>query len=314
MAKKINRRSFLKQSAALGAASVLGQTILSFPARGEGKVLFGAEGVDISEVSGENYFKNTVESIEMLGGMKKFVSKDAKVAVLINSAFRNPGTIVNPDVALAVVDMCANAGAKEICCLCGETDSYWRKSRFYEKFKKQLKSLTSPAGHVSIKIPKAKKLKEVAILETLLDYDVFIDVPIVKNHAGTNFTGTLKNLMGATSPSNRFFHYGSNPNARGAYEDVAFLSQCIADLNLVRKPDLCVVDATEFIVTNGPFGPGKLVKPRKVIAGIDSVAIDSYCAGLLDLEAKDVAMIRMAHEHGLGEIDSSKLNIRKAAV
>ena len=61
---------------------------------------------------------------------------------------------------------------------------------------------------------------------------------------------------------------------------VAHLEQLIVDLNKALKPALNVVDATEFIVTNGPFGPGELLKPRKVVAGTDPVAVDAYCASL----------------------------------
>ena len=33
------------------------------------------------------------------------------------------------------------------------------------------------------------------------DYDVFINMPITKDHAGNKFTGTIKNLMGLNAPT-----------------------------------------------------------------------------------------------------------------
>jgi len=108
--------------------------------------------------------------------------------------------------------------------------------------------------------------------------------------------------------SNRTFH-------RDGWETdidaIGHLDQCIADLNTVISPDLCVVDATEFITTNGPFGPGELTRPGKVVAGTDRVAIDAYCCTLWGLEGKDIIHIRKAHEHGLGEIDLTKLCIEE---
>ncbi|WP_169742987.1 DUF362 domain-containing protein [Desulfobacter vibrioformis] len=51
----------------------------------------------------------------------------------------------------------------------------------------------------------------------------------------------MKNMMGLTSSStNHFFHFGSGSS--GWYDDPEFLSQCIADVNLVRRPDLSVFD------------------------------------------------------------------------
>ncbi|MCU0288649.1 MAG: DUF362 domain-containing protein [Acidobacteria bacterium] len=67
--------------------------------------------------------------------------------------------------------------------------------------------------------------------------------------------------MGLNSPmNNRSFH---KPNWTNDLADIRHLDQCIADLNTIIKPNLCIVDATEFITTNGPFSPGNLVKTVK---------------------------------------------------
>ena len=85
-------------------------------------------------------------------------------------------------------------------------------------------------------------------------------------------------------------------------------------MNLVRKPDLCIADATEFITTNGPFGPGEIIKPRQVIAGVDRITVDAYCSTLLDLNPTDVIMLRQGNQSGLGEIDLKKVKIDKVTL
>ena len=92
---------------------------------------------------------------------------------------------------------------------------------------------------------------------------------------------------------------------------IQHMEQSIADLNTIIEPNLCVVDATEFIITNGPFGPGELHKSMKVVAGTDRVAIDSYCATLWGLDPKDIIAINKAHEHGIGERDLTKMKIKE---
>ena len=159
-------------------------------------------------------------------------------------------------------------------------------------------------------IPNGIALTEARIMKARSDYDVLISVPITKDHAGNKFTGTLKNLMGLNSPvSNREFHMDNWTTDIGA---ITHLDQCVADLNTIFQPDLCIVDATEIIITNGPFGPGELIRPHKIIAGTDRVAIDSYCCGLWDLNPQDIMTITKAHEHGLGEIDLTKVNVIEA--
>lgn len=312
MPRKITRRTFIRSCAALGAAPLAGRSVFSPMTEGTQTAGRASQAIDISAVTGLDYFNNTIKAVDELGGMKKFVSRESRVALLINSAFRNLGTIVNPDIALAVMQMCFEAGAKEVCSLLNENASYWGKSDRAEKHAEMLEGLSSAGKTTSIAIPRGKSLKEVQVTQDFLDYDVLIDIPIVKDHSGTNFTGTLKNYMGISGPSNRYFHTGSNPKSKGYYEDVPFLSQCIADLNLLRKPDLCVVDATEFVTTNGPFGPGKLKKMDKVVAGCDRVAVDAYLAGFLGYKGSEILMIQMASEYGLGEIDLSKLNIQES--
>ena len=82
-------------------------------------------------------------------------------------------------------------------------------------------------------------------------------------------------------------------------------------LNTIIRADLCIVDATEFVTTNGPNGPGKLLKLLKVIAGTDPVAIDTYCATLFGYNPKDIIAINKAFEHGIGEMDLNKVKIKE---
>jgi len=71
-----------------------------------------------------------------------------------------------------------------------------------------------------------------------------------------------------------------------------FLAQAIADANLVRKPDLCVVDATEFLINNGPAGPGEIRKEHRVFAGTDPVLLDCFGAQLHNRQPSDIRVIK----------------------
>jgi uncharacterized protein (DUF362 family) len=135
---------------------------------------------------------------------------------------------------------------------------------------------------------------------------------ITKEHSGSNLSGALKNLMGINSPeSNRTFH---KRNWTMLKEDMKHLDQCIADLNTIIRPQLCIIDATEFLITNGPNGPGELLKPQKVVAGTDPVAIDSYCSNLFGYQQQNIYAITKAYEHGLGKMDLKKVNIKEVEI
>jgi uncharacterized protein (DUF362 family) len=310
MKNRIDRREFIKQSVALGVTTVAGITTLP-------KILSGSShpaGIDISVVNGADFFASTIKAVEQLGGMEKFVWKKSQVGLLINSPWNKPGTYTNPDVALAVLKMCLDAGAKEIYSIEDASSGYWKRSGLYSRFEKEIGAIKSNTDKTKMEIPNGKNLKEAKISKILLNCDVLINIPIVKNHEGTHFTANLKNMMGAcASLTNRFFHQGSGKGGLFSYyADPEFLSQCIADVNLIRKPELCVVDATEFVTTNGPAGPGEIKKIHKVVAGVNPVSVDAYCATLLGLNPPDVAMIYFAYEHGLGEIELKNLKIKES--
>lgn len=313
MTQKINRRTFVKQSAAIGASAVIGgQFALDMIGRGAHAAIPEAP-VDLAVITGTDYFANTVKAVETVGGIREFVSKGTVVGLNINAVRNTPGTNVKTDMTLAVIDMCYEAGAKNIVVFKKFPRGYWDKSPNSKEYEEQIKSLEfSDWDTKKIDLPKARTLKEAHVITELLECDVYINLTIIKHHEGTMLTGILKNSMGASphKPTNRFCHEG--PNYKGDfYEDVPHLTQCIADLNLVRKPDLCICDGTRFITENGPFGPGPLKQLNRIVAGVDPVATDAYCARFLDLDGPAMPSVVNAVEHGLGTNDLTKLNIKE---
>lgn len=307
MVKEITRRHFIKTSAAIGVGTALGSTLIP-------KITLGEDAVDIGVSVGKDYAASTKKAVELIGGMGKFVPRGSNVALLPNVQRNNPGTYTKPEILRATIQMCREAGAREIGCVGWLGEKYWDSTGLKGVIEEEGASLVITDSKDEtlfdpVTVPNGIGLKEAKIMRSLFAYDVLIDMPITKDHSGNKFTGTLKNLMGLNSPkSNRTFH---KKNWDTDEDAIAHLEQCIADLNTVVHPDLCIVDATEFIITNGPFGPGKLHAPMKVVAGTDRVAIDAYCSALWGLIPEDIVAIGRAHRHGIGEMDLQKVNIKE---
>jgi uncharacterized protein (DUF362 family) len=317
MKKRINRRTFIKKSAAIGASSFLGTSLLSTCSQKTSTALSGRTDIDVAVVQGENYFENAVRAVKQLGGMEAFVPREARVAILANPQSINPGAFTKPEIVRAAIHMCKEAGVREIACVSQLPDKNWKNTGLTEVTEEEGIDLIildrgDEANFESVPIPQGKALKEARVMKVLYNYDYLINMPVTKDHAGNKFTGTMKNLMGLnSSKSNRTFHkenWKTDPNS------ITHLEQCIADLNTVITPDLCIVDATEFITTNGPFGPGELIKPKKVIAGTDRVAMDAYCCTLWGLKPEDIIVLHKAYEHQLGEMDLSQVKLKEIQV
>ncbi len=296
MQNHLDRRDFVKQFAAAGAAVLFSP---SFTLTSNERA---AREARICTVVGDTFFENTLKAVDGLGGMNKFVKKGGTVGILINSPWGHAGTATNPDIALAVVDMCLDAGASSIAVIHGTSDRYWGRGSHHARMKGVVDAIQYSDDKKTVMIENGKTLKEAEISQTLLSCDTYINIPIIKDHEGTRFTCTMKNVMGACSSSTcRFFHYGGKLSIfSGAYANVELLSQCIADVQLVRQPQLSVVDATEILTTNGPSGPGETKKPMEVIAATNNVAADMYAVRHLGLDPEELPVFKYAREHGLG--------------
>lgn len=303
----ITRRSFIKTSGIVGLNAFLGSPLVP-------DIGFGAEKTDLAVVKGKDYFNNTKQAVSMLGGIQRFVPKGAKVALLPNPSSSNPGAFTNPQIVRAVIHLCREASAAEIACIGWLTMRDWKNCGMKRVLDDEAVGLIitdyrDESQFRSIPVPEGTGIKEARILNTCFDYDILIDIPITKEHSGNKYSGALKNLMGLNSPKScQVFH---KRNWILGSDDIEHLEQCIADLNTVIQPDLCIVDATEFLISNGPHGPGDLSRPQKIIAGVDRVAIDAYCATLFGLDPGDVYAVQRAYAHGLGEMDLTKLHIRE---
>ena len=313
--RQINRRSFLKKASLFGAGTLLGQGLLGrFIGATPRAVLAETTTAELVSIKGKDYFANTAQAIEQLGGIETFVKRGDRVGLLVNSPFKNFGTSVNPDITLAVIQLCNDAGAKEIRYLKDPHRGYWKRTSRAEKYAAALKDLKYESGdNVKMDIPGAVVLMDAKVTKDLLECDTFINISITKHHDGVHFTGTLKNMMGLCPFStNSYFHFGTLK--LGWYRDIDHLSQCIADLNLIRKPDLCLSDATAFITEKGPWGPGKLARPEMVVVSRNRVSLDAFCCKLLGFEPQNIVMIRKAYKHGLGEMDLNKVSVKTITV
>jgi uncharacterized protein (DUF362 family) len=151
-------------------------------------------------------------------------------------------------------------------------------------------------------VPGAKVLKSQRVHKLIIDSDVFINCPILKNHGSATLTIAMKNLMGVVW-NRREWH-------------VKDLHQCIADFSAYRKPDLNVVDAFRAMKQNGPRGKSlnDVVDLGAQLISKDMVTIDAAAAKLLSKTPQSIRYIRFAHEMGIGRMDLEKLNIKRISI
>ncbi len=301
----MQRREFLKQLATLGTAAgagmVMPRDMWAMAPKEKPQPL-------LAKVQGTNYAQITGEAIEALGGMKKFVNAGEVVVVKPNMAWdRTPELAANahPDVVRQVVQLCLDAGAKKVKVLdhtCHDARKAYKNSGIQDaveglKDPRAVVEFVDERRFVELKVEGAKALKKWLFYKDILEADRFINIPIAKQHAESRVTMCLKNMMGAIGGWRGRIHVG--------------LHQNIADMNLILRPDLHILDATRILMRNGPSGGKKedVEVKNLVFAGTDPVALDAYGTGLFGLKPGDIGYITKAYEAGRGEMDLNKIKV-----
>lgn len=303
----MKRRDFLKSSLggsmAAGAAFSLGfdgYLKPAFPA---------APKYDLVAVMGGNPDAMFDLAIQEYGGMGTFVQKGQKVLVKPNIGWDvTPELAANTNPALIkrIIEHCFQAGAKEVYVFDHTCDNWvncYRNSGI-EKVAKSAGAKVVPANsevyYQEISIPGGVKLQRAKVHEILLETDVFINVPVLKDHNSTRLTASMKNMMGLVW--DRAFWHSNN------------LDQCIADYALFeKKPALNVIDCYNVMVKNGPQGVSKedLVLMKSQILTTDWVAGDSAAARMLKVPVDKIGYLPIAHKMGIGNMNIDSLNIKR---
>jgi uncharacterized protein (DUF362 family) len=300
--KPISRRNFIKTSAVL-SGSAIGATLLPNFARAD--LLKGDP--DIISISSADPMNNLLRLLEPLGGISKFVKSGQSVGFLVNSPWKHPGYYTHPDYALSMMKLCKEAGAGDIICYKPVRENYWQESQFYEEMKPLIDEIQYGEERITVDIPEGKYMQSAEVFKIFMDSEVFINIPVAKHHNGTIFSGVLKGLMGVSSrDTNRHMH---SPDGEYTYDKEEYLAGCIADLNLIRQPDLSVVDANICALNNGPRGPGDTTSPKRLLAGIDPLAMDVYAASLIGMEPADILTFDKAQALGLGKNDPADIQV-----
>ena len=304
--KKLSRRDFLKRGTGFGLAWA-GMGLVSAP--DIVRAMVGStfsEPLNLAVAKGGDPVSNTIKAIEALGGIERFVKRGDKVTLKPNPVMTNPpefATNTHPDVVETVARMCVQAGAREVVVVSHDALSNFEGNGTLAAASRagaRVVAATTRDLYQPVPVLRGRLLQNEEIIQDILDADVFINMPIAKDHAGSRLTLGMKNLMGINWNRNYFHQFG--------------LHQGIADLSSVVKPHLIIMDANRVLLTNGPGGPGQTREDKTVIAGTDPVAVDTYTATLFNLTPRDVPHIQYAYELGVGEADLKKINVKEIKV
>jgi len=302
----VKRRDFLKSGLLAGATVTLPGVYGNLFARTSSTT---PPAFDLVAIKGGEPDAMFDEAIKQFGGIKTFVKKNQKVLIKPNigwDAVPERGANTHPKLVSRVIKHCFDAGAKEVYVF-DHTCHDWKRSYSNSGIEKAVKDAggtlvtgNSESMYQEVAIKSGKRLTQAKVHELVLDSDVFINMPILKNHSSTKLSLCMKNMMGVVWDRG-FWHRND-------------LHQCIADYaTYSKKPVLNVIDAYYMMKQNGPLGVSTddVVIMKSQILATDIVAADASAAKMFGMEPADVSYIKYADAMGVGKMDLSKMNIKR---
>ncbi len=264
---------------------------------------------EVSRVKTKNTEKAVKKAIDLVGGITRFVKPGDIVVVKPNIGWNTPPWIkadTDPLVVRTIVHLCFQALASKVYVFdrtCSNPRLAYRNSGI-ERAAEEAGARVIFVNHVSsktykkIKIPEGRFLKESLVNKYILESDVFIDVPVAKNHSSAILTLGMKNLMGITGDNRQRWHWN--------------LHEAISDINTSVKPDLTVIDATKIMLRNGPTGGSAsyLKETDTIIASSNVLSADSEAAKLFGLSAEKIPYMKLGAQKGVGKISGYTLGVR----
>jgi len=166
--------------------------------------------------------------------------------------------------------------------------------------------VADPGKVTQVVVPMGLIRNEYWLPNVVLDADVLISVPVLKNHYNAGVTLGMKNLIGLL-PGDLYHGPGNIYGKHSLSHSPVELDQHIVDVNLARRPDLVVVDGQRGMI-DGPIGSQIIDPPISLIlAGRDVVAVDTVGTLVMGYDPRAIPYLNLAGQVGLGIMDTSHI-------
>jgi len=130
----------------------------------------------------------------------------------------------------------------------------------------------------------------------LLEADAYINVPVLKTHALTYFTGALKNQWGCVPDCHDRLRYHRSINV------------LLSSIQRLLQPKMVLMDAVVGMDGRGPVS-GRIRRMNAILASRDSVAIDATAMRLVGLDPRRAAHVEIAGKQGLGKFAKTDIEV-----
>jgi len=204
-----------------------------------------------------------------------------------------PGAVTSPTLLGILVRLLRNTAETVIV---GESDGYNYPCELAFK-KTGIKKVVENAGATVLNFSrdalvrvrfKGSSVKSVYLPKTLLSSDALVNVPVMKTHEFTTYSGAIKNLFGLIPDNRRIFLH-------------PHLNEVLYNIFIHLKPDITIMDALTAMQGNGPT-KGKPVRMGLILTSRCPLSLDIVAARIMNIDWRRVGhLLYIAEKIGIRE-------------
>ena len=247
--------------------------------------------IQLKDYNFEDLLLGVNKSIELLGGIEKFIRPGSKVLLkpnLLSNYTPDQAVTTHPEFARAVIRILKKINCK---IFLGDGPSVWvgNISDVESVYKTTgMTDVCREEGINLVRFDEAFFLDDIPITSWVKKCDCIVSLPKFKTHDLMTLTGAVKNLFGLIPGMFKAELHRRLPHT----DDFA---KVLIKIATEIKPALSIVDG---ILAMEGEGPGSAGTPRNlgmILAGSDMFAIDVVMAKIMGLEPKNIPTIRLAN-------------------
>ena len=261
-------------------------------------------GTRVSIVRASNYDVDEIRDavrrgIELIGGLEGIIKPGDRVFVKINhlppASPPERGIVTHPTFVEGVLELLKETGADitvgdDIESGPGDRFSISGFRQMCQRAGVRLVNLRE-SGFVATE-GNGRLLDPVYVSRIALEADVIVNLPKLKTHSLTIFTGGIKNMYGTIPASLRRKYHSTFVQP----EDFSLM---LTDVFAAARPQLTIMDGIVAMEGEGPAN-GNLRQTNIILASQDAVALDAVATSIIGLNPGDIDTIRYCDERGLG--------------
>lgn len=259
----------------------------------------------------QQVLKAVREAIDGLGGIGRFIREGQRVLLkpnLLRASVPSEAIITHPTVVRAVVELVQEAGAQAV--VADSPGPPYSEARMRSLYVKAgLVAVAEETGAelvcswqpVQLHNPSGKLMKMIDAMDLVTQVDAVINLPKLKTHGLTRFTGATKNLFGLVPGLVKMGYHAKLQTAEQ-------FSEMLIDLLQFHSPVLTVMDAVVGMEGDGPSAGN----PREIgciLAGADGIALDVVATSMVGIEPASVPPLQVAIGRGLTTGDKKDIDV-----